>query len=765
MGSVYEAEQEHPRRTVALKIIKPHLASPALLRRFEQEAEALGRLQHPGIAQIHEAGTADTGFGLQPYFAMELIRGKNLREYVEEHQLNTRDRLEIMAKICDAVHHAHQRSLIHRDLKPSNILVDENGQPKIVDFGVARVTDRDAQATSHTDAGQIIGTLAYMSPEQVLADPLELDTRSDVYALGVILYELLAARPPYEVGNQVQLALHAIREEDPPPLSSVSHTYRGDIETIVAKALEKDKARRYASAAELAADIRRYLTDEPIVARPPSLRYQLWKFARRHTALVGGVAAVFVVLAAGIVASTLQARQARRARDQATAAERSATQARDRALDAEHATAAERDRALQAEHVAKDQQTRAVAAEAQARQDRDKAVTAQQQADTEAAKTKALNDFLLKDLLQMANPMTQAQLAGSLTQPQSGQPNQRTASINPNLSVREALDRAAAGVEGKFDKQPLVEAAIRETIADIYEGMRIWPPAVKQMERVVALRTSAQGKDHRDTLQSRSNYASLLAYKEAEEVLKGIIEDGRRALGAADPVTRSAIAMLVTNYVNSHMFANAEAFLKNDVIPYDRRVLGEDAPTTLSDIFRLMKLYAFDNWQPLKYAEAETFLKGVMAEQTSKLGPKNRAVLTSMSFLARVYVPQNRYKDIIDLLEPAVRDESVPDVVRGGRASLEQHSYLPAMIGMLAAAYSYLGNSARADALMRDQSKLLDVTLSTPLAAESLEAPLISMTQLLGNSIWNGGKLSSMSFCRESWRTFGVWRRRGTRPL
>ena len=180
MGAVYEAEQDQPRRTVALKVIKPGLASPELLRRFEQESQALGRLQHPGIAQIYEAGTADTGFGPQPYFAMEFIRGRSLKEYADEHQLTTRARLEMVAKVADAVHHAHQRGLIHRDLKPGNILVDETGQPKILDFGVARVTDSDAQATMQTDVGQLVGTLAYMSPEQVLADPLELDTRSDV---------------------------------------------------------------------------------------------------------------------------------------------------------------------------------------------------------------------------------------------------------------------------------------------------------------------------------------------------------------------------------------------------------------------------------------------------------------------------------------------------------------------------------------------------------------------------------------------------------
>ncbi|MFZ0589259.1 MAG: serine/threonine-protein kinase, partial [Bryobacteraceae bacterium] len=310
MGVVYEAEQERPQRTVALKVIKSGLADPKLIRRFEQEALALGRLQHPGIAQVYEAGTAESGFGPQPYFAMEFIRGQPLLEYANAHQLNARERLELIAKICEAVHHAHQRGIIHRDLKPGNILVDETGQPKILDFGVARATDSDARVTRQTDLGQLVGTLAYMSPEQVLADPLELDTRSDVYALGVILYELLAGRLPYKISPKLHEAVQTIREEEPTSLSAISSAYRGDVETIVSKALEKDKTRRYASAAELAADIRRYLHDEPIMARPASATYQLKKFARRHKALVLGVASVFIVLIAGIVVSTREAARA-----------------------------------------------------------------------------------------------------------------------------------------------------------------------------------------------------------------------------------------------------------------------------------------------------------------------------------------------------------------------------------------------------------------------------------------------------------------------
>jgi tetratricopeptide (TPR) repeat protein/predicted Ser/Thr protein kinase len=317
MGVVYEAEQDQPHRKVAIKAIRAGLADPAMLRRFEHEAQALGRLHHPGIAQIYEAGTADTGFGPQPYFAMEFIQGTSLLHHAAEQGLDTRARLELMAKVCDAVEHAHQRGIIHRDLKPGNILVDESGQPKIVDFGVARATGSDVQTTLHTGYGQILGTLAYMSPEQVLADPLELDTRSDVYALGVILFELLAGRLPYQLSDQIAKAVQTIQEDDPARLSSIDRAYRGDIETIVGKALEKDKSRRYGSAAELAADIRRYLNDEPILARRSTAAYHLRKFARRNRALVAGIAAAAVMLVAGTAVSAWEAARARAERTRA----------------------------------------------------------------------------------------------------------------------------------------------------------------------------------------------------------------------------------------------------------------------------------------------------------------------------------------------------------------------------------------------------------------------------------------------------------------
>ncbi|NOT30831.1 MAG: protein kinase [Planctomycetes bacterium] len=305
MGAVYEAEQDHPHRTVALKVLRQAFVSSSALRRFELEGELLGRLQHPGIAQIHDSGQAETGLGPQPWFAMELVRGEPLSEHARSRGLSARERLELVMRVCDAVQHAHQHGVIHRDLKPGNILVDASGCPKILDFGIARVCDTDVQLTTRqTDVGQILGTLAYMSPEQASGDPAAIDTRSDVYSLGVILYELLAERLPYDLsGKQLPDAVRIIREDEPRRLSAIQHVHRGDVETIVHTALEKDKRRRYASAAALGADIQHFLRHEPIEARPPSRVYTLKRFVRRNRTLVGATLAVIVALASGLVAA------------------------------------------------------------------------------------------------------------------------------------------------------------------------------------------------------------------------------------------------------------------------------------------------------------------------------------------------------------------------------------------------------------------------------------------------------------------------------
>jgi serine/threonine protein kinase len=348
MGVVYLARQDNPCREVALKVIRPCIASPEMLRRFEYEAQLLGRLHHPGIAQIYEAGTADTGDGVQPFYAMELIRGEPLGQYLRERELDVRQKLELMIRICDAVHHAHQKGIIHRDLKPGNVLVETDGieasgdqgikasrhqgikglassmprslapggasmpSPKILDFGVARAIGADDRRTISTNAGQLIGTINYMSPEQVTGDPNDLDTRSDVYALGVIAFEVLTGNRPHKLEDRsLPECSRIIRDDEPAKLSDSDRSLRGDLETIIAKALEKDKTRRYQSASELARDFERYLRHEPITARRATFGYHVAKLYRRKKSLVNVsiVAALAVVI--GTTGTIWQASNAR----------------------------------------------------------------------------------------------------------------------------------------------------------------------------------------------------------------------------------------------------------------------------------------------------------------------------------------------------------------------------------------------------------------------------------------------------------------------
>ncbi|MCP3915212.1 MAG: protein kinase [bacterium] len=305
MGTVYRARQENPRREVALKVIRFESQSSATRKRFEREAEILGRLKHPGIAQIYEAGHTDPP-AEDPFFAMELVDGLPLGDFVRKNDYDAAARLELMACIADAVHHAHERGVVHRDLKPGNILIEEGGRPKILDFGIARLTDLDLHTISPTRTGELVGTLAYMSPEQVRGESRCIDRRSDVYSLGVVLYELLSNQLPVEVtGCSVPEVARRIADVEPQRLGAIDPALRGDVETIVAKAIEKVRERRYGSAAELASDLRRFLKNEPIVARPVSSIYQLRKFVSRHRALFVGAAVAVLSLVAGIFVTML----------------------------------------------------------------------------------------------------------------------------------------------------------------------------------------------------------------------------------------------------------------------------------------------------------------------------------------------------------------------------------------------------------------------------------------------------------------------------
>ncbi len=642
MGIVYEAEQDQPRRTVALKIIRPGMASPELLRRFEQESQALGRLQHPGIAQIYEAGTVDTGLGPQPYFAMEYIRGIEPQNYAESHHLNTNQRLEIMVKICDAVHHAHQRGLIHRDLKPANILVDDTGQPKVLDFGVARVTDSDTRSTMETDMGQLIGTLAYMSPEQAMADPLDIDTRSDVYALGVILYELLAGRLPYPISKKLHETIQTIREVEPARLSAVSRSYRGDIETIVGKALEKDRTRRYASAAGMSADLRRFLKSEPIAARPPSSTYQLQKFIRRHRALVSGIAAVFVVLIAGVAGTTMYAVRAGRERDIALEVKLERDSALSDAI-------SQRDNAEGSMNRAKFEMERT-------KEQTEIAVQEKKRADIAAANSKLFLEFLGIDILGMANPYTQSA---------PGQPNGGKNSPNPSITLKEALDLSVKRIPIRFGGQPLEEAAIREFLSDAYVGMGSYVEGREQLNLTVDLRRRAQGETDPETLRATAKladvYSDLNLYPAAEDLAKKVILDAHRSTSNVDPSVLTAVSTLVwiysgtrTNTNPSEGFSQIDRFLKDEVIDYQRRKSGEGNSTAQ---FETALLSLYTDFKPPKYAEAEAFMMQIANARRRALGEDNPATLGAIKQLIGLYLipqPQPKYAEAEAYLKPLV---------------------------------------------------------------------------------------------------------------
>lgn len=327
MGRVYEGKQEKPSRAVAVKVMRPGLALPSLLKRFEYEAEVLGRLQHPGIAHIYSVGVHRLGSAAVPYFVMEYIaNARTLTKYADDLDLPTRRRLELFRGVCDAVAHGHQKGVIHRDLKPSNILVDATGQPKVIDFGVARATDSDmALTTIQTDVGQLIGTLQYMSPEQFGGDPNDVDIRSDVYALGVVLYELLAGKPPYDVKKKaIHEVIRIVKEEEPTPLSSFSRALRGDVAVIAGKCLAKEPIRRYASASALSDDVGRYLSGEPIQAKPQGFVDGVLRLARKHRGAAAATAGVFTALVGAVIGIAAFAIRAERSRADAEAARREA---------------------------------------------------------------------------------------------------------------------------------------------------------------------------------------------------------------------------------------------------------------------------------------------------------------------------------------------------------------------------------------------------------------------------------------------------------
>ena len=585
MGVVFEAEQDKPRRKVALKVVTASILSDELRRRFELEAQVLGHLQHPCIAQIFETGMHASRGGSQPFFAMELIRGVPLDEFVRAQDLSIRDRLGLIARVCDGIHHAHQRGVIHRDLKPANILVDHRGQPKILDFGLARATDSDIQAaTMLTGLGQIMGTVPYMSPEQASGDPNALDARSDVYSLGVVAYQIISGQMPYvSEDSQLAEALRVVREEEPRPLGSVNRSLRGDVETIIGKALEKEPARRYDSASAFAADIRRTLNDQPIEARAPSTIYQLRKFVWRNRALMSGVAAVFLALVIGLIGT---ARGYFRARDETSRAQRTANFFQTILQAVDPAVAQGSDTSL----------LKSILDGTDARIDTELADAPRVEATIRA--TMANVYYSIAELeIALEHGRTAHELYTNQYGPHSLQ------AITQHRTIGSLLLRAGRDKEAEahlLENLALVEMAhgpehdetykTRRELGIAYLEMKRTSEAEAYLEPVLAYCRAVHGDEHEDTLVTINSLGLVRIeqhrYDEADELLAEVLETRKRVFGETHPETITAIHNLAGCYWEQGKFAEAEGIYRDALDRY-RVILGEQHTSTLQLIENL----------------------------------------------------------------------------------------------------------------------------------------------------------------------------------
>jgi len=634
MGVVYEAEQESPRRRVAVKVVRGGpVIDDVQVRMFEREVDTLARLQHPNIGAIYESGRTAEG---RHFFAMELVRGDTLDVYLNRRgHVATSDeidfRLALFAEIADAVHYAHQRGVIHRDLKPSNIVVtesdaDEEFNPdskatsggavvphvKILDFGLARITEGDVRtATLTAEVGVIRGTLPYMSPEQTRGDPGKIDLRTDVYALGVMLYEMLSGRRPYELARTpLADAVRVICEVPPEPLNRSLREVRRvdrDIETIVAKALEKDADRRYPSAAALSQDVMRYLSSQPILARPPSTSYQLRKFASRNRALVGGVAVAALALVAGVIVSTVFGMR----------------------------EAAERREAERA------------------RRDLEQVVEFQSMmlsgVEPEGVGRRLMSD--LRDRVSAATRTrggTDADVAAVLETFDASFVGVNSTDAALRMIDDEILGRAEATIADEVSDQPLIEARLRHTIGVTYSALGLYEPAERQLRRAIELRRAQLGDEAPETLTSLDELALVLRirgrFDEATEVAERTLGVRSRTLGPNHPDTLTAASTLAAVYASLGRLGPAEELYAR-TLDVQRRVIGPEHPDTMSTMNDLGVLHDKQN----RYREAEELLTATLQLRRRTLGNDAKATLSTMNNLAMAYAHEGRSSEAREL--------------------------------------------------------------------------------------------------------------------
>jgi tetratricopeptide (TPR) repeat protein len=647
MGIVYQARQEKPiRREVALKIVKPGMDSRQVIARFEGERQALAMMDHPNIARVIEAGATAAG---RPYFVMDLVEGMPITQYCQTHGLSPRQRLEVFLPVCEAIQHAHQKGIIHRDIKPSNILVEErDGRPvpKVIDFGIAKATEqRLTEATASTQVGSIVGTLEYMSPEQADLTTQNIDTRSDIYSLGVLLYKLLAGVTPLEGKTDYLEMLRAIREEDPPPPSArVGQTeaklLRGELDWIVGKALEKDPNRRYETAAALARDIRRYLGGEPVEAGAPSATYILRKFAHRYRVWLGVAAAFLVILAAAAAISILEAVKATRAQQETkavndflqndllaqTSANRQAQGGNRPDPDLKVRTLLDRAAAGVGRKFASQP-----LAEAAIRQTIGEAYSGLG-LDREAWPHLERALELRRRLLGEQHPDTLASMdamAGTDSDPQRGE-----ALLRKTLEGR----RRVLGPE-----HPDTLATMGQ-LGQFVIGQKKYGEAEDLLTRLLEVQRRVLGEESEDALGTTNDLANLYLWAgrpaQAEALFARLMEAERRSLGAEHPLTLLAMNNLGVAQQSQGKFAAAEALLVQ-VVEAQKRTMGAEHPVTLNVMDSLAMVYSRSG----RYTEAEALFRKILDGYQRVGGEESSGTLITMVTLGDVYLAEGKFAE------------------------------------------------------------------------------------------------------------------------
>ncbi|MDF1816384.1 MAG: tetratricopeptide repeat protein [Verrucomicrobiales bacterium] len=606
-GTVWMAEQSVPiSRKVALKVIKAGMDTKEVLARFEAERQALAMMDHQHIAKVLDAGATTTG---RPWFAMELVKGIPVTEFCDEHGLGTKKRLELFGDVCGAVNHAHQKGIIHRDLKPSNVMVTLHGDKavvKVIDFGIAKATQgRLTDKTLFTRYEQFIGTPVYMSPEQASLSGLDIDTRSDIYALGVLLYELLVGKPPFDGKTLISAGYdemrRIIREEEPlKPSSRLSSVFgeersrlakarkadesklnrlvEPDLDWIVMKAIEKDRSRRYETANAFARDIGHFLADEPVSASPPGAGYKFRKFARRNKAALRVAAAIVLLL---VVATAVSSWQAVRA----TLAERKTAEIL-------------------------------------------KEVAAERDAKEEALKEAEAVTTFLTGIFRSPDPARDGR----------------------TVTVAETLDHATKKLETELVDQPWRRAKLQASLSGTYYALGLYPRAISLQEQVLDYYLSAFGPEHLDTLTAKRNlavfYNGMGRHDEALKLREEVLQIRRKKLGAEHPDTLSAIAHLAVSYKSAGRIGEAVK-LQERVLELTRKALGREHPDSIDALANLAAYYYVSG----RSDDALDMREEVLSLCRKVKGPEHPGTLTAMNNLAAYYSVEGRLDEALNLEE------------------------------------------------------------------------------------------------------------------